>query len=179
MPYYNGRWHLYSEAERRAYGEEKRRQQSEAWHATWISKAGLKERLWTDKAITEFIGKPVNAGPIMAWRLKDVINAEKNPAFKIWMKERSSTLIARGKLSAEVFETKLTQAQREVLQRVSAREKLFKNKPGQYRWLRGNKSCTRIGRTLEDAGLIRCIYMTAFISDVVITAEGLSVLAVS
>lgn len=42
MPYYDGRWHLYSEALRRAYGEARREGLSKAWHAKWISKGGLK-----------------------------------------------------------------------------------------------------------------------------------------
>ena len=41
MTYYNGRWHLYSEAERKAYGEAKRQAQREKLHAVWISKAGM------------------------------------------------------------------------------------------------------------------------------------------
>lgn len=67
MPYYNA-------ADRRARA-------SDAWHSEWISKSGLKARLWTDKAIAEFPGKPEKAGPIMAWRRKDVQKAERSPAF--------------------------------------------------------------------------------------------------
>lgn len=43
MPYYNGRWHLYDERERREYGERKRQERSKDWHARWISKQGLKK----------------------------------------------------------------------------------------------------------------------------------------
>ncbi|EOZ2859311.1 hypothetical protein ACQQ32_005619 [Pseudomonas aeruginosa] len=99
MPYYDGRWHLYSEAERRAFGEAQRKAQSKAWHAKWISKHRLKtERLWTDKAIAEFLGKPRDAGPIKAWTRKEVLKAEQGLGFKAWMKERRAWLIARGKL---------------------------------------------------------------------------------
>ncbi|NHB98702.1 hypothetical protein C5470_21210 [Photorhabdus stackebrandtii] len=65
-----------------------REKHRKAWHAKWISKQGLKERLWTDKAIAEFLGKPLNAGPIMAWKREDVLKTEKSPAFKAWMVKR-------------------------------------------------------------------------------------------
>jgi hypothetical protein len=98
MPYYDGRWHLYSEAERRAFGEARREELRKAWHAKWISKGGLKDRLWTDKAISEFLGKPRDAGPIKAWTRKEVLKAENGMGFKAWMKERRARLIASGKL---------------------------------------------------------------------------------
>lgn len=102
MPYYDGRWHMFSEAERRAYGERKCGELTRAWHAKWISKQGLKtERLWTDKAIVEFLGKPRKAGVIKAWLRKDVEAAEKTMGFKAWMRERKAWLTARGKLPPE------------------------------------------------------------------------------
>lgn len=53
-----------------------------AWHAKWISKHRLKtERLWTDKAIAEFLGKPRDAGPIKAWTRKEVLKAEQGLGF--------------------------------------------------------------------------------------------------
>ncbi|EGX5147449.1 hypothetical protein DQ657_25320 [Salmonella enterica] len=61
MPYYNGRWHLYDERERREYGERKRQERSQDWHARWISKQGLKNRLWTDKAISSFLSRGLRA----------------------------------------------------------------------------------------------------------------------
>ena len=179
VTYYNGRWHLYTEGERREFGERKRQEQSEFWHAKWISKSGLKERLWTDKAIAEFLGKPRKAGPIMAWTRTEVVDAENTPDFKIWMKERCTLLVVRGKLSADVFDTRLTQTQREFLKLVSAGKKVVRNKTDQFRWIMGNKSCTRIARKLKDAGLISCIYRTAYYDDVEITTEGLCALAVS
>lgn len=176
MPYYNGRWHLYSEAERRDYGERKRQEQRDAWHANWVSKTGLKDRLWTDKAISEFLTKPRKAGPIMAWRKTDVIEAEKSPAFKEWMKKRCSTLVARGKISSKIFEIKLTPAQREFLACIANGGKVLKieKKPGQTTWNIGRKSYTRIARTLEEAGLISSAYQTIYARDVIITLEGLS-----
>lgn len=37
---------------------------STEWHDNWISKRGLKARSWTEKAISQFLGKPQKAGPI-------------------------------------------------------------------------------------------------------------------
>jgi hypothetical protein len=109
MPYYDGRWHIFSESERRAYGERKRSELSKKWHAKWISKQGLKtERLWTDKAIVEFLGKPRQAGAIKAWQRKDVLAAEKTMGFKAWMRERKAWLIARGKLPSKPKRSKPT-----------------------------------------------------------------------
>lgn len=88
MPYYNGRWHLYDERERREYGERKRQERSQDWHARWISKKGLKNRLWTDKAIGSFLSKPKKAGKIMAWPRTEVLTAEKTPEFMAWMEKR-------------------------------------------------------------------------------------------
>jgi hypothetical protein len=100
MPYYDGRWHLYSEQERREYGERKRAELSKKWHAKWISRQGLKDRLWTDKAIQDFLGKPRAAGAIKAWLRKDVLRAERGPEFQTWMEKRRRWLAARGKLPA-------------------------------------------------------------------------------
>ncbi|EMK1708439.1 hypothetical protein V8N79_004342 [Salmonella enterica] len=176
MPYYNGRWHRYSEAERRDYGERKRQEQREAWHENWFSKTGLKDRFWTDKAIEEFLDKPRKAGPIMAWRRSDVIEAEKTPAFKEWMKKRCSTLVAHGKVSSDIFKIKLTPAQRDFLAFIANGGKVVKieKKPGKITWNIGKKSYTRIARTLEDAGLISSIYQTTYVRGVTITLEGLS-----
>jgi hypothetical protein len=99
MPYYDGRWHLFSEKERREFGESKRAEASEKWHAQWISKQRLKsDRLWTDKAIGIFLDKPHQAGPIKAWLRKDVLAAEQTEAFKAWMLKRRAWLAERGKM---------------------------------------------------------------------------------
>ncbi|ELY5970824.1 hypothetical protein SNO08_004971 [Salmonella enterica] len=66
MPYYHGRWHLYDERERREYGERKRQERRQEWHASWLSRQRLKARLWTDKAIMAFLPPPQKAGPILA-----------------------------------------------------------------------------------------------------------------
>lgn len=99
MPYYNDRWHLFSEQKRREFGEQRRADLSKKWHATWISKRGLKtERLWTDAAINRFLRKPRKAGAISAWLRKDVLAAEDTPDFKAWMAKRRAWLTAKGKL---------------------------------------------------------------------------------
>lgn len=98
MPYYKNQWHMFSEQERRQFGELKRAELSKKWHTKWISKQGLKTtRLWTDKAIQEFLGNPRQAGAIKAWLLKDVLAAENTTAFKAWMEKRRALLIKRGK----------------------------------------------------------------------------------
>lgn len=74
---------------------------SSEWHEEWISKSGLKARLWTDKAISEFLGVPLNAGPVKAWKLKEVKKVEATTAFKTWLEQRRAWLIARGKLTVE------------------------------------------------------------------------------
>lgn len=96
MPYYDGRWHMFSEHERQEFGRKKRAEASKKWHAKWISKQRLKsERLWTDKAILEFLGRPRDAGPIKAWLLKDVLAAEQTEGFKAWMQKRLATVAMR------------------------------------------------------------------------------------
>lgn len=84
MPYYNA-------ADMRARA-------SDAWHSERISKRGLKERLWTDKAISEFLDKPQKAGPILAWKQKDVHRVESTPEFQDWLAKRREWLSAHGKL---------------------------------------------------------------------------------
>ncbi|GHX18111.1 TPA: hypothetical protein RSW70_003267 [Vibrio cholerae] len=94
MPYYNGRWHRYSEAERREYGRQQRELRSEEWrtkwHAKWISKTGLKqERNWTDAMIKQFLaGKEENAGKINAFRRTLIARIEKTKKFQASMAER-------------------------------------------------------------------------------------------
>jgi hypothetical protein len=56
----------------------------------------LKARLWTDKAISEFLGAPLSAGPVKAWKQKEVKKVEATPAFKTWLEQRRAWLVARG-----------------------------------------------------------------------------------
>ncbi|WP_431225938.1 hypothetical protein ACQ86O_27295 (plasmid) [Serratia sp. L9] len=71
---------------------------SAAWHREWISKKGLRERLWTDRAIADFLKPPQEAGPIKAWKRKYILRVEQTPAFRAWMVQRQDWLILRGKL---------------------------------------------------------------------------------
>lgn len=86
MPYYNGSWHRYSEAERREYG----RQQREIYRQKWISKTGLKqERNWTDAMIKAFLdGKEQDAGKIKAYKRTLIARVEKKKKFQAAMAER-------------------------------------------------------------------------------------------
>lgn len=96
MPYYEGRWHMVSQHERREFGRRRRAEASKRWHAKWISRQTLKsERLWTDKAILEFLGTPRDAGPIKAWLLKDVLAAEQTERFKTWIQKRRESVALR------------------------------------------------------------------------------------
>lgn len=79
-----------------------RARSSDEWHETWISKSGLKARNWTDKAISDFLGSPQKAGPIMAWTLAEMRRAEQTNEFKQWMVKRRKWLRSRGKLPANV-----------------------------------------------------------------------------
>lgn len=78
-----------------------RTRSSNEWHAEWISRSGLKARLWTDKAISEFLDAPLNAGPLKAWKQKEVKKVEATAAFQKWLEQRRAWLIARGKLPAD------------------------------------------------------------------------------
>ncbi|EGR3031423.1 hypothetical protein J7H99_001517 [Vibrio parahaemolyticus] len=90
MPYYNGRWHRYSEAERREYGRQQREIYRQAWHEKWISKTGLKEeRNWTDTMIKTFLeGKSESAGKIQAYKRTLITKVEKTKKFQVAMAER-------------------------------------------------------------------------------------------
>ncbi|EJG1710176.1 hypothetical protein CDB79_RS15285 [Vibrio parahaemolyticus] len=94
MPYYNGKWHRYSESERREYGRQQREQRSEEcrakWHAKWISKTGLKqERNWTDAMIKSLLeGKEQDAGKIKAYKRTLITRVEKTKKFQLMMAAR-------------------------------------------------------------------------------------------
>ncbi|VEA66446.1 Uncharacterised protein [Serratia plymuthica] len=74
---------------------------SAEWRDKWISKSGLKARFWTDNAISQFLGKPQKAGPIMAWTQKEVQRVENTHEFQKWLAKRREWLIAHGKLPAD------------------------------------------------------------------------------
>ncbi len=74
---------------------------SAEWHDNWISKSGLKARYWTDKAISQFLGKPQKAGPIMALTQKEVRRVENTHEFQQWLAKRREWLIAHERLPAD------------------------------------------------------------------------------
>ncbi|EJL6264183.1 hypothetical protein NMS06_003051 [Vibrio cholerae] len=90
MPYYNGKWHRYSESERRDYGRQQQELRSQMWHKTWISKTGLKQcRNWTDAMIKIFLeGKEQDAGKIKAYKRTLIARVEKTKKFQAAMAER-------------------------------------------------------------------------------------------
>lgn len=90
MPYYNGKWHRYSESERREYGRQQREHLSQIWHKTWISKTGLKQcHNWTDSMIKNFLkGKEQDAGKIKAYKRTLIARVEKTKKFQAAMTER-------------------------------------------------------------------------------------------
>ncbi|MEZ9910702.1 hypothetical protein AB4371_19940 [Vibrio sp. 10N.261.51.A3] len=91
MPYYNGKWHRYSEAERREYGRQQTENYRQVWHQKWISKTGLKqEKNWTDGMIKQFLsGKEENAGKSKAYKRSLIERVEKTKPFKVIMVERT------------------------------------------------------------------------------------------
>ncbi|WP_001147205.1 hypothetical protein [Vibrio metoecus] len=90
MPYYNGKWHRYSEAERRKYGRLQQELRSQEWHKIWISKTGVKqERNWTDAMIKTFLeGTEQDAGKIKAYKRTLIARVEKTKKFQAAMAER-------------------------------------------------------------------------------------------
>ncbi|MEZ8650812.1 hypothetical protein AB6D92_17720 [Vibrio splendidus] len=92
MPYYNGRWHRYTESERREYGRQQREIHRQKWHEKWITKTGLKQdRNWTDAMIKEFLnGKAEHAEIIMAYKRTLIKRVENTKKFKSAMEQRVS-----------------------------------------------------------------------------------------
>ncbi|MBC7004406.1 hypothetical protein BIZ37_17725 [Photobacterium sp. BZF1] len=90
MPYYNGKWHRYSETERREYGRLQQELRSQEWHKIWISKTGLKQcHNWTDSMIKNFLeGKEQDAGKIKAYKRTLIARVEKTKKFQAAMAER-------------------------------------------------------------------------------------------
>jgi len=60
-------------------------------------KNDLKALLWTEKVL----GGPLNAGPVKAWKRKEVKKVEATPAFRTWLEQRRAWLIARDKIPAD------------------------------------------------------------------------------
>lgn len=92
----NGRPSLYSDAERRAYGQRKREEDSAAWHSRYISIWRLKrDRLWTDSKIVKWLGKPQSQGKYKVYNRKDVAAAESTPEFQEWLAPRLKNKLAK------------------------------------------------------------------------------------
>lgn len=90
MTYYNGKWHRYSEAERREYGRLQQELRNQEWHKTWISKTGLKQcRNWTDAMFKSLLeGKEQDAGKIKAYKRTLIASVDKTKKFQVAMAER-------------------------------------------------------------------------------------------
>jgi predicted RNA-binding protein YlxR (DUF448 family) len=73
---------------------------NDKWHSKWITVFRLKkDRLWTDKIIKDFLGKPITQGKYKVFKKEDVKQAEKKKAFKKIMIKR----IEKIKLKDEYF----------------------------------------------------------------------------
>jgi hypothetical protein len=95
MPWYDGRWHRYSEAERREFGRRKAEDMSKKWHAKYISKTRLKqERSWTDAMIKRFL-RPSQCGipGVSAYLRTSVLKAEQKPEVQAWLVKRTKARV--------------------------------------------------------------------------------------
>lgn len=104
MGYFIGhRQYVRSDREVRSAQEQlahQRRLAKESWDSQWITIWRLKRfRLWTDKAIAMWLGKPKTKGKYKVFSVDDVRRAERTPAFKEWIGPR----LARKLLSDEYF----------------------------------------------------------------------------
>jgi hypothetical protein len=84
-----GRYRLFTDQERREFGERRREEMSKVWHAKFVSKwTLLHERGWTQEAIDEFLGLPVKSGvPTDAFYRYRVERAENSKRFKAFMEK--------------------------------------------------------------------------------------------
>lgn len=65
--------------------EDERRRRFEQWSKTWITVTRLKtDRLWTDGAIAQWLGAPIQQGNYKVFRVEAVKAAERKKAFKDW-----------------------------------------------------------------------------------------------
>ncbi|PHM59515.1 hypothetical protein [Xenorhabdus ishibashii] len=68
---------------------QKRLRQFEQWSKKWITVTRLKtDRLWTDWAIRQWLGKPKKQGKYNVFSVEDVKVAERKKAFKEWRQPR-------------------------------------------------------------------------------------------
>ena len=74
-----------------------------AWHSKWITVWRLKtDRLWTDWAICQWLGKPASQGKYKVFAVVDVKAAERKKTFKEWHTPR----LERKQLKTPFFEIK-------------------------------------------------------------------------
>lgn len=95
--YVNGQYHIFTDSERREYGERKRAERSKQWREMWITRTTLKHSWnWTDAAITKFLGQVKlqkagsgRFGVIKAYLIEDIKTTETNSSeFQEWMEQR-------------------------------------------------------------------------------------------
>jgi len=69
--------------------EQYKQANSNKWHSQWITVFRLKkDRLWTEKIIKDFLGKPTTQGKYKVFKKEDVKQAEKKKDFKVIMVKR-------------------------------------------------------------------------------------------
>jgi len=96
-----GQWigkgkYVFSTEEKERY----KQNNSDKWNSKWITVFRLKkERLWTDKIIRDYLGKPITQGKYKVFKKEDVKQAEKKKGFKEIMVKR----IEKMKLKDEYF----------------------------------------------------------------------------
>lgn len=101
-----GKYQLYSDADRRIYGEQKREAFSDAWKSKWVTHDKLKSgRNWTDAAIKKYLGEKVSSSSgYMAYSLDRVKSIEKsNKEFRAWWLKRIIKLAKGGKTFTDHF----------------------------------------------------------------------------
>lgn len=98
MGFWDGQsYRLYTDRERREYGQKKRQEAFEAWHRTWLTKSTLKSN-WnlTDKAISQYLNRlklhdlgAGRFGTLRAYKVDSVKKVEReNHDFQQWMGKR-------------------------------------------------------------------------------------------
>jgi hypothetical protein len=90
-----GRYRLFTDAERRAFGQMQADIMRRKWHAKYISKTGLKrERCWTDAMIKRFL-RPCQCGipGVNAYLRTRVLKAEQKPEVQAWLAKRTKNRV--------------------------------------------------------------------------------------
>lgn len=75
--------------DQRKYREFKEQERFKKWSQNWITVSRLKkDRLWTDAAIKQFLGKPKKQGKYRVFSVEEVEKAERKRAFCDWLAPR-------------------------------------------------------------------------------------------